>query len=201
MATSLRTRARAFLVKAAGHGAVRLAFVLAIAAFLADWLSKSWALRALGDASLTLGRLTLEVVRNEGFAFSIGEGQLGSGAVLLARVAALAGILFLSTRMRGMWSYRNACGMALLFAGGSGNAADLAFRGGGVVDFIGAGPLTVDLADSLVQLFFVFNVADIFVFLGILLLWPLFHHFGRGVQERLRAWERKVLPRDLWPLS
>lgn len=197
----LQTRIREFLIRAATHPAVRFGFFLAIAAFLVDWVSKSWALRSLEGAPILLGSLTLEVARNEALAFSVGDGSIAPSAVLALRLGTLLALVLVCARLRGMWSYRNACGLALIFAGGLGNASDLLFRGGGVVDFIGAGPLTLDWADELIQMFFVFNVADIFILIGIGLVGPLIHDLSRELQGRLARWENSILSRGASPLS
>ena len=201
MPHQLQTRIRGFLIQAARHRAVRLGFFLAIAAFLVDWASKSWALRSLEGAPILLGSLTLEVARNEALAFSVGHGYLAPAAVVALRLGTLLVLILVCARLRGMWSYRNACGLALIFAGGLGNAADLVFRGGGVVDFIGAGPLTLDWADQLIQMFFVFNVADLFILIGVGLVGPLIHDFSHELQGRLARWENRILSRGAPPLS
>jgi len=201
MPLDLWPRTRAFLIRAMGHNAVRLGFFLAVAAFVVDWASKSWALRSLDGSPVFLGSLTLEVARNEAFAFSVGYGHISPSAVVAVRLGTLLAMVLVCARLRGMWSYRNACGLALIFAGGLGNAADLVFRGGGVVDFIGAGPLTLDWADQLIQMFFVFNAADLFILIGLGLVGPLIHGLSRDAQRRLARWENRILSRGAWPLG
>lgn len=173
---------------------MRLATLLGTAAFLFDWATKSWALRYFDDTSFPLGSLTLRVARNEAFAFSTHAGEVTTGLVLCVRVAMVIGIVLLCRRLALLLSRRTACGAALVLAGGLGNSADLLFREGAVVDFIGAGPFTIDWAGEPVHFHFVFNAADVFVVLGIVLLAPLISHTGRAVQRRFAAWERGVLP-------
>lgn len=174
---------------------LRLATLLAAAAFFADWASKSWALDHLEGSTMPLGALTLGVARNEAFAFSAGYGQVSPWLVVCARLAALIIIVLLCRRIAGLLDRRNACGVALVLAGGFGNAADLVFRGGAVVDFIGAGPFVFDWAGELIQLHVVFNAADIFILMGIGLLAPLIQRLGKAAQRRLAAWESRVLAR------
>lgn len=171
---------------------LRLAVLLAVAAFLADWATKSWALYHLDEAITPLGALTLGVARNEGFAFSTGAGLVAPWIIVAARLLALAAILLLSRRVTAL-SRRYACGFALLLAGGFGNAADLIFRGGAVVDFIGAGPFTFDWSGRLVHMHFVFNAADLFILAGIVLIAPLIRQFARATRQRFQQWENRLL--------
>jgi lipoprotein signal peptidase len=175
------------------HHVLRLAKLLAAAAFLLDWSTKSWALQHLDGTSMPLGALTLGVARNEAFAFSAGDGQVSALLVICVRLAALISIILVCRRVTGLLSKRNACGVALLLAGGFGNAADLLFRGGAVVDFIGAGPFTFDWAGESMQMHVVFNAADLFILVGIGLMAPLIQHVARAVQRRFVAWESRLL--------
>jgi lipoprotein signal peptidase len=175
------------------HGTLRLATLLGIAAFLFDWATKSWALRALGDTAIPLGWLTLFVARNEAFAFSSQEGAVLTGLVVVVRLAMILLIVLLSRRLAVLLSRRTACGAALLLAGGLGNSADLVFRGGAVVDFIAAGPFTFDWGTEPVRMIMVFNTADVFILIGIGLLAPRIRDLGRAAQQRMAAWERGLL--------
>ncbi|HEX2167445.1 MAG TPA: signal peptidase II, partial [Longimicrobiales bacterium] len=123
----------------AAHDVLRFAVLVAAAAFLLDWATKSWALETLDNAAVPLGALMLGVERNDALAFSAGSGRLDPAFVVAVRLLALAGVIALSVQV-GARSRRFAAGFALLIAGGSGNAADMLFRGGAVVDFIHAGP-------------------------------------------------------------
>ena len=58
------------------HEILRRATLIAIAAFLVDWVTKSWALQAWSDVTLPLGALTLGVHRNDAFSFSSGAGRV-----------------------------------------------------------------------------------------------------------------------------
>lgn len=177
------------------HEVLRFAALLAFAAFLLDWSTKSWALRHVGQSATSLGALTLGVARNDGFAFSTGAGLLPAWAIVGIRAAVLAAVILLALRVATI-SYRYACGFALLLAGGLGNAVDLIFRNGAVVDFIGAGPLHFPLGGELHHVHFVFNIADVFIIFGIVLIAPLIRRIGLGTQRRLAAWEDRLLHGD-----
>jgi lipoprotein signal peptidase len=179
---------------ASEQGAIRLATLLGTAAFLLDWATKSWALRYFDGTSFPLGSLTLRVARNEAFAFSSHAGEVTTALVLGVRVAMVIGIVLLCRRLAMLLNRRTACGAALVLAGGLGNSVDLLFRGGAVVDFIGAGPFTFDWAGEPVHFHFVFNGADVFILTGIALLAPMISHTGRALQRRFAEWERGVLP-------
>src|SRR5690606_26457676 len=86
---------------------------------------------------------------------------------------------------------RLAAGFALLIAGGSGNAADMLFRGGAVVDFIHAGPFHV--RGELVHAGIVFNAADVATLLALGLLAPLIHAWSTRSQRRIARWEERWL--------
>lgn len=177
------------------HDTVRCAVFLMFAAFLADWASKTWALEQLTDGTMPLGSLTLSLARNDAFAFSIGAERAGVFLVLAVRVAALAAIVFLCRHIVYLLTYRNACGFALVLAGGFGNAADLVFRDGAVVDFIGVGPFLISGVETAMWVYPVFNTADLFILIGIGLLGPLIHETGQASRRRLIAWERRMLAR------
>jgi lipoprotein signal peptidase len=177
---------------------LRLATLVAVAAFLLDWATKSWALHYLEGSSMPLGALVLGIERNAAFAFSSGEGVVATELVIAVRVAALLLLIALSRRV-GTVSRRYAAGFALLLAGGCGNAADLAFRDGAVVDFIGAGPFLIDWAGQIMHLHFVFNVADVAVLFGLLFIAPLIRRWALSMQRQLARWESRVLERLVSP--
>jgi signal peptidase II len=186
MTPALITRLRAF----AAHDVIRFAMLLAAAAFLFDWATKSWALDALEHTTVPLGALMLNVERNHAFAFSSGGESVSPGFVLLARLLAIVGVILLSIRV-GPRNRRLAAGFALLFAGGLGNAVDVVFRGGAVVDFIHAGPF--HWGGELIHAGIVFNAADIAILLALGLLAPLIHDWSIGRQRRLAEWESRWL--------
>jgi lipoprotein signal peptidase len=173
---------------------LRLGAAVATAAFLIDWASKSWALRALDGSGTQLFWLVLNVERNDGLAFSTASGLLSPWLIAGLRVAALVVLLLVARRVVAR-SFRYACGTALLLGGGFGNAADMIFRDGAVVDFIGAGPIVLERAGWPVQVHFVFNIADVAIVAGLVLLAPRIRMGARYVQRRLeriggRVWSR-----------
>ncbi|HEX6132651.1 MAG TPA: signal peptidase II [Longimicrobiales bacterium] len=188
MTAGLLPRLRAILA----HDVLRFAVLVAIAAFLLDWATKSWALQALEHGGAPLGSLMLGIERNAAFAFSAGEGRLPFEVVIGLRILALAGVLLLFWRV-GARNRRLAAGFALLIAGGSGNAADVLFRGGAVVDFIHAGPFTFEVGGELVHAGFVFNAADVAILLALGLLAPLIQEWSLGGQRRIAEWEARWL--------
>ncbi|MBR9988511.1 MAG: signal peptidase II, partial [Gemmatimonadetes bacterium] len=188
MTSVLAHRLRAFLA----HDVLRFAMLVAAAAFLLDWATKSWALDTLEHAAVPLGALMLGVERNEALAFSAGAGTLPPWIVIGIRLLAIAGVLALSIQV-GARNRRLAAGFALLLAGGSGNAADMLFRGGAVVDFIHAGPF--HLRGELVHAGIVFNAADIAILLALGLLAPLIQEWSTGSQRRIADWEGRWLQR------
>jgi lipoprotein signal peptidase len=145
-----------------------------LAAFLLDWTTKTWALHNVSQSALALGSLTLGVARNDGFAFSAGAGIISPWMILLARLAVLVTLGMFAFRVAEFTRLR-AMGLALLFAGGFGNAADIVFRNGAVVDFIGTGQG------------FVFNIADVLILAGLLMSAPLIRLMGRYVRQRLAS--------------
>lgn len=173
------------------HDLLRLATLVAIAAFLADWATKSWALHTL-DGTMPLGSLILAVERNEAFAFSSGTGAVPPVLVTAVRLCALAAIAWLSHRVAAR-TRRYAAGVGLLLGGGFGNAADMAFRGGAVVDFIGAGPFRFEWSGELLHFHFVFNIADIAILIGLGLVAPVIRHAALSAQRRIAQWEDRLL--------
>lgn len=180
------------LRRAVGNDGVRLATLLATAVFLLDWATKSWAVDVLGGSTLPLGSLVLGLERNPAFAFSSGSGEISPWLVVGARLLALAGVIVVARRVITR-SRRYAAGFALLLGGGAGNAADLLFRGGAVVDFIGAGPFTFGWAGEWIHFALFFNLADVAVLLGLGLIAPQIQTWALAGQRRLAAWEARWL--------
>jgi signal peptidase II len=170
---------------------LRLAVLCTVAAFNADWATKWWALNAL-EGSLPLGSLLLGVVHNDAFAFSAGAGEVSRLLVLAVRLVVVGGLAVVAIRL-GMEQRRHAIGLGLVCGGGLGNAADIAFREHGVVDFIGAGPFSLGLAAPGAGFHLVFNIADLAVLIGIGLLAPLIRDWALRAQARFAHWERRWL--------
>ncbi|MBR9988957.1 MAG: hypothetical protein KFH98_04330, partial [Gemmatimonadetes bacterium] len=82
MTSVLAHRLRALLA----HDVLRFAVLVAAAAFLLDWATKSWALDTLEHAAVPLGALVLGVERNEALAFSAGAGTLPPWLVIGIRL-------------------------------------------------------------------------------------------------------------------
>ncbi len=110
------------------------------------------------------------------------------GSVVSLRLTCIAVLLVLAFRFAAE-SRRLACAFALLLAGGIGNVADLFFRDGAVVDFIGVGPFA--LAASEVAI--VFNLADVWIKIGVVLAFPLIRRAARRTQAASDAFERRLL--------
>jgi signal peptidase II len=128
--------------------------------FALDQLTKAWAVSALGDRDIDLiGSLRLHLERNSGAAFSLNRGR--GGLVALLAIAVVLVIVWVGRSVR---TRPGALAIGLVLGGAVGNLSDRVFRdgtgflGGAVVDFI-------DL-----QWWPVFNVADIAIVLGGLLL-------------------------------
>jgi lipoprotein signal peptidase len=172
-----------------GQETMRIAALVATAAFLADWGSKSWALDALQNATTSLGSLVLALESNQAFAFSSGAGNVSPETVMGARLLALLaiGVVFGRLFVR---DRRSAAGVGMILGGGFGNATDLAFRGG-VVDFIGTGPYTFAWSGDLVQLHFFFNTADLAILMGIGLMAPVIRIGALAAQRRIGEWETR----------
>lgn len=130
--------------------------VTCVTIFVADQLSKAWAVAALDDRVIDLvWTLRLRLVHNTGSAFSV---LRGLGPVLALVAVVIVGVLWSSRRrFGGVWG---AVGLGGIIGGALGNLADRVFRGAGwgwgaVVDFI-------DL-----QWWPIFNVADAAITVGL----------------------------------
>lgn len=130
-------------------------FIIAAAIVAADQGVKLWAVRALGPGSsigLIPGVFHLTYAENRGAAFSMLEGKLG---FFVAVTVVMVGLLLYLTA-KGM--IRGAFGrLAVVFiiGGALGNLADRLCRG-----------YVVDLFDFRLIHFAIFNVADIFITIG-----------------------------------
>ncbi len=168
---------------------LRFAALVGLAAWLSDWASKSWALEAVAHAPVELGdRLLLSVARNDALAFS-SFASMPLGSIVSLRLTCILVLAILAIRFAAE-SRRLACAFALLLAGGIGNIWDVFFREGAVVDFIGVGPFPV--ADSEVAI--VFNLADVWIKVGVILALPLIRRAAQRTQEASDAFERRLFP-------
>lgn len=145
---------------------------VALVVLVLDQITKSWALEALDDRNIDLfWTLRLNLAFNTGMAFGSGEGWGPViGIVGLVVVAALV----LSLRSTsGRWSN---VAVGMIVGGALGNLTDRLFRSpgwfrGAVVDFI-------DL-----QWWPIFNIADMAIVCGGVLLVGLSWHQGRATPE------------------
>ncbi|ARJ07614.1 hypothetical protein B5808_19730 (plasmid) [Cnuibacter physcomitrellae] len=160
--TDLQRRDRARLLLVAG--------VVIAAAIAIDQGTKLWAVSSLTGASridLVGGLFGLELVYNSGMSFSLGQGMtpvITAFAVLVSAVL-LVGIV----RTRSLWL---AVGMGLVVGGAVGNVIDRIRLEPGW----GSGPVIDFLAYAT---WFIGNVADIWVFLGVVI--------GAGGYLRVRS--------------
>jgi signal peptidase II len=135
---------------------------VAAVALAADQLTKAWALRHLADGPRhVVWTLQLDLAHNTGAAFSLFSGS-GAGPVIAS--LALIVVAVVAVRSRTLRSSLGMVAAGMVLGGALGNLADRAFRSnagflqGAVVDWI-------DL-----RWWPVFNVADSFVSVGVILL-------------------------------
>lgn len=130
-------------------------FIIAAAIVAADQGVKLWAVRALGPGGslgLIPGVFHLTYAENRGAAFSILEGKLG---FFVAVTAVMVGLLLYMTvkgYIRGVFGRVAA---VFIIGGALGNLADRLCRG-----------YVVDMFDFRLIHFAIFNVADIFITIG-----------------------------------
>lgn len=169
--------------------ALRLAVLLALACFLADWATKTWAVANVTAPNIIQLRpwLWLAVVRNDAFAFSTGGG-IPVESIATLRITGLVVAIILGLRFAAQ-SRRFAMGFALLVAGGLGNTTDLFFRDDAVVDFIAAGPFELQLAGIATGFDIAFNIADLWILTSIVLLFPLIRAAGAHARAASEALE------------
>ena len=132
--------------------------VVAVAGVVLDQVTKAWARAALAAGRVTVvpGVLDLVLVKNTGAAFSIGSGATWAFALLA--VVIVAALVAWVVRERAMPAPL-ACALGAVAGGGVGN----------LIDRVAAGEVTDFFATTFVS-FPVFNVADIFVTCGVVLV-------------------------------
>jgi signal peptidase II len=153
------------------RGLFGLLVVVAVVSYAADQLTKIWALAALvpGDPVDIVGEyIRLNLIRNPGAAFSI-----GNGATWVLTLIAFAVLVFILVTARRLGSVGWAWALGMLLGGSVGNLTDRMLREPGpgrghVVDFIDYFGL------------FIGNVADIFI-VGAAILIALLAVRGIGV--------------------
>lgn len=133
-------------------------FLVAVWLIAIDRSSKAWAADALqqGVVGIDLGPVALTLVHNWGAAFGMGQ---GSGLFFVGVAAAIVIAILIWLFLTKEYSALELVGMALVFAGGIGNAIDR-LTTGYVTDFI-----EFTFID-----FPVFNVADICVTCGVIIV-------------------------------
>lgn len=129
-----------------------------------DQLFKYLAIENLSDKTtvplITVGGkdwLNLTFVENKGAGFSILEGQTLFLSIFTGLVIIAAIILLLSKKVNSKFAI---WGIAFVIGGGLGNLIDRVFRGGVVVDYI----------DVRLINFAIFNFADCFVVIGVIMI-------------------------------
>ncbi len=142
-----------------------LAGGITLAWLAADLATKSWALRTLidGDArSILWGFMPLNLAFNQGAAFGL---RIGSDPRLVFVPITIVAVIFLATLIRGAapGDRLRVIAASLVLGGALGNLYDRVRWDRGVVDFLGP----VDLGFTL---FPIFNVADIGITCGAILL-------------------------------
>ncbi len=151
--------------------------IIVVLGVLADQLSKIWISNHFYGMSRVIipGVLSYSYVENTGAAF----GMLGDSTVMLAVVTGLLALvlLYVLIRYRHLFSRLSKIALAFMMAGALGNLVDRVFLGY-VVDFI-----KFDFIE-----FAVFNIADICVNMGtvLLILSIFFLEWGRSVSPKAK---------------
>ena len=184
-ALPLPARLRSWL---AAQEVLRLATLVAIAVFLADWASKQWAVEMIGQAGADYA-LWLPT-HNAAFAFSAGADRVDAQFVMAVRLAVLYGLAFVFGR-KVICDGRSAAGFGCVLGGGIGNTADLALDNA-VLDFMNVGPFPIEFVGSSFHVHFVFNAADVAILIGIALLAPRLQVCALALQRRIAAWESTI---------
>jgi signal peptidase II len=148
---------------ASRRGTHRVLFAgVAVGLLLLDQLSKSWAVRQLGDGEVidVVWTLRFNLAFNSGASFSMGEGWGRWIALVAVLIVGLLVWQGLQVRSR-----LASVALGMIVGGALGNVIDRAFRAGGD-GFLGGS--VVDFIDF--QWWPVFNIADMGVVIGAILL-------------------------------
>lgn len=135
------------------------ASVIIVIAIVLDQITKALAVQYLepvGTFPLIKGVFHLTYVENDG---AIG-GIFGGSTIFFVAATVIISVLFIIAIIKFNPCLFDKVAMAFIIAGGLGNMLDRFFRNGVVVDFF----------DFRLINFYVFNVADIFVTVGIIML-------------------------------
>ncbi len=156
-----------------------IAAALTAVILIADLITKSWALRALGDGrriELLGGWVPLTLAFNRGAAFGLSIGDDPRWVFIPITVLAVGFLLVLIIRA-GPGQHLQSLAAALVLGGALGNLYDRVRWDQGVVDFIG--PINLGFMH-----WPIFNVADMGITVGAILLAI---HFWREEAEYRRA--------------
>lgn len=161
--------------------------LIPLAAVALDQLVKWWAstsLKAVGDIPLIEGVFHLTYAENRGAAFSILQGQRVFFLVVTVLLTILMAVAIKKNWVRGRFGH---CTVLLIIGGALGNCIDR-LRLGYVVDLF-----YFKLID-----FPIFNIADIFLTVGGVMLLIYFFVFDKKLQEQAEseAAQKKELPHD-----
>lgn len=163
----------------------------------------------LGTSIPVLGDfLRITFIENPGMAFGI-EVVDGKLFLTLFSIAASIGILLYLYVMR-TEKLLFRISLALILGGAIGNLIDRTFYGviygesalfhGKVVDFIDVDFFNIDIMGFVLQRFWVFNVADASVSIGVMMM-LLFHRSFVDQEEELAAIQASAAPRETDPAS
>lgn len=146
--------------------ALRRFFGIAVTASAVDLLTKEVAVRSLGETGLVTitERLSLTLVWNTGAAGGVSLGPFTWMLNVIVTVLAL-GLVISVVRPMAAVDARSTLALGLVSGGAAGNLASILAGPVGVADF-----LAVRLTDDLTM---VANVADLFLWVGALLLVPV----------------------------
>ena len=133
-------------------------YMISILLVAIEQISKMLVIKFLRNSSITIikGILNFTYCENRGIAFSMGDGKVP--AFIIVNILIIGGLIFFYEKNRSDFSGMKKIFFIMVIAGGTSNLIDRIFRGF-VVDFI-------DI-NELFQ-FAIFNVADIFIVLGII---------------------------------
>lgn len=133
-------------------------YLWAVVLVLIDQVVKVCVVNNIKDNSITIikGILRFSYCENEGVAFSIGDGHVP--VFIVVNLLIVCGLIFYFERNRKAFNWFGKIFFIMVIAGGVSNLIDRVFRGF-VVDFIDV--------NGIIN-FAIFNVADIFIVVGII---------------------------------
>lgn len=137
--------------------------ILIIVLILIDQIAKIIAVN--NNGILINGILNITTVENKGGAF--GVGQNGTGTFIITNIIVLGIIIRFIVTQKNMIDKKTYFALSLVMAGGIGNLIDRIFKGA-VIDFLDFSPIIK---------FPVFNIADIYIVVGWVLLALFFTMF------------------------